>query len=113
MNFNEWLLEDRIHVITDVIFKDKLNFVIKPTGNLKRDLVLCKIFLMIDERLGKIALKNNEPIIITSTESDNKDNVMCAEFDENHILIGFHPLKVCDNDWIDWFIKKFIKKDLT
>ena len=108
MDFNEWLLEDRMHVINDVIFKDKLNFKIIKTNNLTRDIALCKLFTMTADKYNAFELNDNNPVIITSV-IDDSPNPICAEYDSNHILIKFNPLKVCNDEWIEWFIKKYIK----
>lgn len=113
MNYNEWLLEDRLHVIDDIIIKPQHNFKIQITGNAYRDIVLVDLFKTLaqkyDSKIHMLHLDEPE-IIITSIGSPDNEEINCAEYDENHRLVRYNPLAPCGDDWIAWYISKHIER---
>lgn len=106
MDYNEWLLEDRLHVIDITIIKDKHNFKFVLSNNLQRDLVMLKLFETVAGWYGKdhVLNENEDEIVVRSIV-----NVDCVKYKDNK-LIEFNPLRVCDDDWIEWYVNNFIKR---
>ena len=106
-NYNEWLLEDRLHIIDIVLIKDKHNFKIIPSKNIKRDIVLLSLLRKVADKYGKnhILNKDEEEIIVKSDF-----DIDCVKYKEQQI-IEFNPLRVCGEEWIEWYINNFIKKE--
>lgn len=121
MDFNEWLLEDRLHVIDITIIKDHHNFIInvlKPEKNkikenqisFIRNFVLLDLFKKVADKYNGGTINDEESPIIISPEKGKDENDGCAEYDNNHTLIKFSPLKVCSDEWCLWYYKKFIER---
>lgn len=113
MDYNEWLLEDRLHVIDDIIIKPRHNFKINVCGDVYRDIVLLDLFTKIAKKYdkGTHALNTDEPeILISSIQAKESEEPVCAEYNEEHRLVKFNPMSVCTNEWVEWYINKYIDR---
>lgn len=104
MDFNEWLLEDRIAVIKDVLVKSNLTPEIVLTDCPQRDMALVNVLKdagAFENHTGTIT-----PVSSKRAAESEKTAPACAIYDENHRLVCFYPLKVCNDDWVDWYLNK-------
>lgn len=104
MDFNEWLLEDRMAVIKDVLVKQHLVPEIILTKDSKRDVALISVL----KASGAFNDTTGMFIPVSSKKATGKEKThpQCAVYDSHHNLIFFYPLKVCDDKWIDWYLEK-------
>ena len=107
--WNEWLLIDRMGIIKDVIVAHSRSVVIKSTASPIRDLVLYDML----KKAGALNLESDsEPIEVSSIIATKKEanNPVCSVFDKTHSVIKLYPLKVCSEEWINWYFNKKIRK---
>ena len=104
MDFNEWLLQDRIAIIKDVLVKNNICPIIIPSADRKRDDALLSILKL----SGAYNCFKDEYVKVSSkraTEAE-KEAPECAVYNDEHKLVYFYPLKPCDDDWIEWYLWK-------
>lgn len=100
--WNEWLLTDRLEIIKTVIISHDRPVNLETTPYPRRDAVLYDLLY----KAGALNLKsNNNSISVSSIPASKKEknNPVCSIFDKTHSVIKLFPLKVCSDEWIDWY----------
>lgn len=105
MDYNEWLLHDRLYVIKDVLLASQCKITIILTNNILRDIVLKNLLL----RAGVFTIEPTKERLIEvsaleADENETTNEIQCIIKDEEGNITQFFPLKVCNQEWIEWYV---------